>query len=179
MYRGEKIDLVAMEPEHVVTGNAWMNDPDITHYLSTYLPMPKKASMKWYDSVLNDPCSHVFAIVTKKGLHIGTVGLHGIDWKNRHGELGIVIGEDRFHGRGYGADSVRTILKFAFLEMNLNRVFLKVWAYNKKAISCYEKCAFRREGILRDALYHDGKFHDALLMGVLRRDFERLEKNNG
>jgi RimJ/RimL family protein N-acetyltransferase len=176
MIPGERIELHALEPGHLENANAWINDPDSRKYLSFYIPQPKNSTKKWYESMSGDPSNYVFAIQTKRGMHIGNIGLHGIDWKNRHGELGIVIGEKRYLDRGYGADAVHTLVRFAFREMNLNRVYLKVYAYNLRAVRCYEKCGFKREGVLRDAMFHGAKYYDALMMGILRKEFESAEK---
>jgi RimJ/RimL family protein N-acetyltransferase len=176
MYPGKKINLHALEPEHLENANAWINDPDIRKYLSVYIPEPRYGTERWYDSMMADPCHHVFAICTKSGRHIGNMGLHKIDWKNSNAELGILIGEQRYLSRGYGEDAVNTLLRFAFLELNLHRIYLSVWAFNNRAIACYEKCGFKKEGTSKDMLYHDGEYHDGLRMSILRNEFDGMEK---
>ncbi|MGQ9667827.1 MAG: GNAT family N-acetyltransferase [Anaerolineae bacterium] len=87
----------------------------------------------------------IFVIETTEGeewLPIGTIGLHRVDWKNRLGVLGIAIGEKRFWNRGLGTKAVRTLLRFAFLELNLHRVELEVYDFNPRAMRCYEKAGF-------------------------------------
>ena len=102
---------------------------------------------------------------------------HNIDWKNRKAVQGIFIGEKEYWGRGYGSDAIRALLGFAFREMNLHRVYLSVYDYNERAIRCYEKCGFRHEGRLRKARFSDGRYHDELMMGILREEFEELNGN--
>jgi RimJ/RimL family protein N-acetyltransferase len=96
-----------------------------------------------------------------------------VDWKNRSAVLGIVLGEKKHWGNGFGTDAVRLILGFAFRELNLHRVELDVYDYNVRAIRCYEKAGFRREGTLRDALFRDGAYHDVFRMAVLHSEFSR------
>jgi len=84
--------------------------------------------------------------------------------------MGIMIGDREYQDRGYGTDAVRTILRFAFDEMNLNRVWLHVHEDNARGIAVYRKCGFREEGRLRDVLLWDGVFHDAIVMSVLSTD---------
>ena len=62
----------------------------------------------------------------------------------------------------------RTLLRLAFSEMNLHRIHLRVDADNARGIRCYEKCGFRPEGTMRDAIFREGRYHDQLLMSVLR-----------
>lgn len=176
MITGAKIELHAIEPEHILAMNEWINDPALNRFLNRHIPQSVSSTKEWVDSLPADPNNHVFAVLTKKGSLIGTVGLHEIDWKNRHAKLGIVIGNAKYHGRGYGEDTVNTLLRFAFHELNLHRITLEVFAFNKRGAACYEKCGFRNEGVLRDAIYRDGKFHDSIFMGVLRKEFDKLEK---
>jgi RimJ/RimL family protein N-acetyltransferase len=64
------------------------------------------------------------------------------------------------------------MLGFAFRELNLHRVQLDVFAFNPRAIRCYEKAGFRHEGTLRDAFFRDGVFHDVHRMAVLETEFD-------
>ena len=114
----------------------------------------------------------MLAIETAEGVHIGNVGLHRIDWKNRNAEPGIAIGEKEYWNRGYGTDAIRTLLGLAFREMNLHRVFLRVDADNARGIRCYEKAGFRQEGTLREAVFKAGIYHDQYVMSILRSEFE-------
>ena len=110
---------------------------------------------------------------------IGNVGQIGLDWKNRSAFLGIVIAEKEYWGRGYGSDAIVTLLRFAFGEMNLHRIYLSVFDTNPRAIRCYEKCGFRHEGRAREALFRDGRYHDALQMAILRQEFFDKELTAG
>ena len=108
------------------------------------------------------------AIETKDGVHIGNCGLFHVEAENRSAELGIGIGESAYRSRGYGTDAVRAIVRFAFDEMNLNRVQLHTYAFNERAKKAYEKAGFVEEGRGRQARYARGVYHDVVTMGVLR-----------
>lgn len=130
------------------------------------------------ESLLSRRDDIVLAIEVREGsdwVHIGNIGLHRIDWVNRVAKLGIVIGERDYWGRGYGTEAVRTMLRYAFRELGLNRVELEVFAFNARALRCYEKTGFRREGVRRKALFRDGKYHDIILMGILREEFAEVD----
>jgi RimJ/RimL family protein N-acetyltransferase len=116
------------------------------------------------------------AIETKDGVHIGNCGLFHVEAENRSAELGIGIGESAYRSRGYGTDAVRAIVRFAFDEMNLNRVELGVFAYNERAIACYRKCGFVEEGRRRQARYARGAYYDVVVMGVLRGELTGGER---
>lgn len=177
MIPGKKVQLLAFEPEHIEKANTWVNDLDIQKWLTLHQPVPLHATKTWYKLMADSSNDHVFAIFTKRGKHIGNIGLHKIDWKNRNTELGICIGEKGYLGRGYGEDAIRTLLRFAFDELSLHRVCLHVFAFNDRAKACYKKCGFKEEGIYRDALFREGAFHDAACMGILDHEFRKLEKS--
>lgn len=173
MIVGTKVRLRAIEREDLPTFVRWFNDHEVTHYLQMTGPLSLAQEERWFESQLEDEKSMVLAIETLDGVHIGNLGLHRIDSRNRHAQLGIVIGEKEYWDKGCGTDAVRTALRYAFDELNLNRVYLRVYEYNKRAIRCYEKCGFRHEGTLRQDLFHDGRYHDTLIMGVLREEFDK------
>ena len=75
-------------------------------------------------------------------------------------------------GQGLGSEALRLVLAHAFGTLRLHRVSLEVYAFNERAIHVYEKVGFRHEGRLRDALWWDGRPHDALLMAVLATEWE-------
>jgi RimJ/RimL family protein N-acetyltransferase len=67
---------------------------------------------------------------------------------------------------------MKVLLKFAFERLNLNRVSLRVFDYNQRAIKSYEKCGFKREGVLRQDRFYAGGYHDTIMMGILRQEFQ-------
>jgi RimJ/RimL family protein N-acetyltransferase len=115
------------------------------------------------------------AIETSEVFHIGNIDLHQIDWKNRHAELGITIGEKAYWNQGYGTDAICSMLKLAFREMNMHRIQLRVDADNARAIRCYIKAGFKKEGTLRDAVFREGKYIDQHIMSILQQEFESNE----
>ncbi len=171
MIVGQKTRLRAIEREDIPTFVKWLNDPEVRHYLEMYLPMSKAEEEGWFEAQLKDDSSRIFAIETEEGVHIGNISLGDLDWKNRNAFLGIVIGEKEYWEQGYGTDAVIALLDFAFKEMNLHRIYLFTYDFNQRAIRCYEKCGFRHEGRARQAHFQDGRYHDHILMGILREEF--------
>ncbi len=55
---------------------------------------------------------------------IGRLGIFSIDWDKKQGELGIVIGEKKYWGHGYGRDAVRTLVDHIFMSSSLDRIYL-------------------------------------------------------
>jgi diamine N-acetyltransferase len=175
MIAGERVRLRPIERDDLPRYVEWFGDPEVRRHLLVWLPFSLAQEERWFENLqgrLERQEDVLLAIDTIGGLHIGNVGLHAIDWKNRNAELGIVIGEKSYWGQGYGTDAVRKMLNLAFHEMNLHRIFLRVDADNARGIRCYEKVGFRREGTLREAGFRENKYFDQHMMSILASEFE-------
>ncbi|HSJ56839.1 MAG TPA: GNAT family protein, partial [Anaerolineae bacterium] len=125
---------------------------------------------------IRDPSTVEFRIYTLDDDRlIGFVALHSLEWNNRAARLVIGIGEPEYRGRGYGSDALRLVLRYAFRELNLERVGLNVNGNNARAIRAYEKVGFRHEGAMRRALRRDGQWQDRIIMGILYDEWKSGE----
>jgi diamine N-acetyltransferase len=175
MIYGDSIRLRAVEREDIPTFVRWFNDPEVRDFLLMHAPMSLADEERWFESLPNRKNEFLFAVealVDGRWVHIGNVGLHDVDWKNSHATFGIALGEKQYWGQGYGTQAARTVLRYAFNELNLHRVELEVFAFNPRAIRCYEKAGFRLEGTRRQSHFHQGQYHDAYRMGILRDEFQ-------
>ncbi|HEY3343991.1 MAG TPA: GNAT family protein, partial [Anaerolineaceae bacterium] len=102
---------------------------------------------------------------------IGLILLDEIDWLNGVAWVAIGIGEREYWGKGYGADAMRLILRYAFDALHLHKVILDVFEYNQRAYRCYLKAGFIEEGRARDFLNRDGRRWDLIYMGALREEW--------
>lgn len=176
MLEGRLVRLRAMEPTDAERLYEWINDHEVTHYLMARYPYSLEFEKDWLAGAAkgNDFGEVRLAIETKDGVHIGNCGLHRGRPEDRHAELGIMIGEKDYQSNGYGTDAVMTLVRFAFEQMNLNKVSLGVFEFNERAQACYRKCGFVEEGRAREEYFQDGRYWDIVRMGVLRREFEAL-----
>ena len=171
MIRGTKTRLRALERDDLPHFVRWINDPETRHFMAMRYPLSMTEEETWWDGFLQRKNDHIFAIEAEDGTYIGNIGLHGLERENRRATLGIMIGDKRYWGEGYGTDAILAMLDWAFGYLNLNRVYLTAYAYNERAIGCYLKCGFRHEGTMRQARYVDGKYYDELMMGILREEY--------
>jgi len=105
---------------------------------------------------------------------IGNAVIEWIDWTNGNGwiRLGIGAAEDR--GKGFGSQTLRLLLRYAFAELNLYRVTAMMAEYNTGAIRLFQKFDFVEEVRRREALDRDGRRWDLLTFGQLRSEWESL-----
>ncbi|UCD97106.1 MAG: GNAT family N-acetyltransferase [Candidatus Bathyarchaeota archaeon] len=102
---------------------------------------------------------------------IGGSGLFKFDWTSRSAEVGISIYNPDYWGKGYGVESLNLLLRFAFKDLNLNRVELEVFEFNRRARKCYQKVGFQAVGRRRRARFIDGQHHDSIIMDLLREEW--------
>ncbi|HEY2278795.1 MAG TPA: GNAT family protein [Streptosporangiaceae bacterium] len=113
-----------------------------------------------------------FAIETldDPGVLVGHVGLWGWQTKDRCATIGIAFGREHI-GRGYGTDAMRVIVSYGFRELGLHRIQLGVAPFNPAGIRAYEKAGFAEEGRRREAVWHDGRWYDEVMMSVLDHEW--------
>jgi RimJ/RimL family protein N-acetyltransferase len=112
------------------------------------------------------------------GKPIGSCGLHNIDHRNQVATAGLAIGEKDYWKRGYGAEACLLLIKYGFEELNLNRISSAAYAENIGSIRMQKKVGFRQEGRGRELRFSEGKFHDEIFFGMLRREYIKLYKKS-
>lgn len=172
---GDRIMLREYQKEDLVFIRKWCNDPEIVENLSDVFLYPHtvNASEGFLNAMIEGRDNMKGFVIAHKESeeYIGQIDLFDLDWKNRSAELGIVIGRKEMLGKGYGAEAIKLLQHFAFQHMNLNRVQLQVYDFNKRAYKCYLKCGFREEGRLREKIYKNGRYADTICMSVLKREY--------
>lgn len=106
--------------------------------------------------------------------YLGTVSLKNIDLENCNAEFAIAI-RKAAQGKGVGHKATILILKKAFTEIGLQRVYLNVFANNVPAIKLYEKCGFIYEGEFRNHFLIDGNYVDLKWFGILNDEFDETK----
>ena len=155
----------------------WINDPRVRHFLHRAFPLSLEGEREAIRSRQGQPGGGTPEIVSflfaPRGEEepIGSTGLFGFDWPARVAEWGIVIDPAHWN-HGYGREVARRLLRYAFEELGLHRVSLSVTAHNLGGLRAYEAAGFVREGAQRERAYVEGAWHDVVLMGVLRREWE-------
>ncbi len=176
MIEGNIVRLRALELADLERVYGWINDREVTRYIAARYPMSRADEERWLKG--SSPNSFgggvQLAIETKDGAHIGNIDLIDVQPEDRKAGLGVMIGDKDYWSNGYGTDAVITILRFAFGEMNLNRVWLHAFDFNERAQASYRKCGFQEEGRLREHYYTEGKYFDSVVMSVLRDEFDAL-----
>ena len=131
-------------------------------------PLSEEAVSKWLSDIKNSP--HAW-VVEHDGQLLGEAKLHSFSEPDRRARFAVGFYDYNQLGKGLGKKVTRLVLSYAFEQLNLHRVDLRVLAYNTRAIDCYQKCGFVIEGRERESAHVDGEWYDDLIMGILAKDF--------
>lgn len=161
------LKLLSEEDEEYII--KWRNKKEIIDSFFSYKGVTLQEHRNWYQNYLKNDSRIEFIIIKKDNNEkIGTIGLSSIDFKNQKAEYGILIGEEQHQGKGYAKEASNAIIQYAFEELNLHRIYLKVFLDNLSAIEMYTGIGFEIEGVLRKDIFKNNIFKDVLVMSILR-----------
>lgn len=176
---GRQIYLRPLEYEDIEGGyHDWINDYEVFRGLLSPLPQTRESLANYVDRSRQPDCV-IFAVCDKESdRFIGTTRLSSIDWIHRNGVYGGMIGPAAFRGKGYGSDMLIQIIRYGFHFLGLNRIWSAAWIEHEVTLKAnLEKVGMKNEGTMRNHVYKDGEFHDCVVLGILRSDFD--EKHGG
>lgn len=164
------VNLVPHSTRHLAATFFWLaQNPCLRKQIdSLEPPSSQAANAECWKRRWADPTRADFAIIAD-GLHVGNCGLIDIDRRRRKAQLWIYVSNGK--GQGYGTLAVRRLLDFAFLEQQLQRVYIRVLANNLGAVAFYERLGFVHEGLLRQDTIHNGTGIDSHAMAILAKDY--------
>jgi RimJ/RimL family protein N-acetyltransferase len=168
-FQGALVRLRAFEEDDIPAVNEMVWDPEVSQHLAIAWPQPLAGTRQFWEGARKAEDGLVLAVETLRGELVGLCGLESISTRNHSAALGIWIGKP-FWDRGFGTDAVRTLCRFGFGEMHLNRIALTVYATNPRGRRAYEKVGFKEEGRWRSAQFVGGQLVDVIEMGLLADD---------
>lgn len=170
---GTNLYLRPLERADAPRVTPWLNDPEVRRTLAVHRPINLQSEEEFIAKVYQSEHDLVLGIVLNEGdTFIGVTGLHQMDFTNRHASFGIALGNKSVWNHGYGTEATALMVQYAFDTLNMNRVWLRVFEYNVAGIKTYEKVGFQREGVLRQEVYREGRYWDAIVMAILRGEWE-------
>lgn len=163
-----KQDLIYLRPMEIADTDkivAWRNQDRVRNNFIYRKPFTREGHLNWIRTQVETGHVVQFVICEREsGRAVGSVYFRDIDREKGCAEYGIFIGEDDAVGKGYGTQAAKLALAYAFEELKLRSVFLRVFADNMAARRSYEKAGFRiREGC-RDELVIDGEVRTVIFM---------------
>jgi RimJ/RimL family protein N-acetyltransferase len=169
--QGPRVRLVPFEREHIDHVLRWFNDPEVLRYVKRVTPLHRVQEEKYVERMTESRDDIVWTVLDENESVIGVSGIHRIDWVNRSGRTGTVIGERSVWRKGYGAEVMSTRTKWAFEELGLHRLQSECYVENVASRRCLEKAGYQLIGTARQRMWRNGRWHDLLLFDILAEDW--------
>ena len=174
IFEGQRVRLRAVEPSDWQTHYQWNFDSETAR--ATYeVPFPASRAQveSWAQGEAtkapeND--QYRFQIENLDGELVGTINSHSCDLRNGTFRYGLAVLSD-YQRRGYASEAILLVLRYYFQERRYHKVNVEVYGFNQASIALHERLGFTLEGRLRQMIYSDGVFHDALQYGMTRDEF--------
>jgi len=173
MIRGKHVILRPVEERDLPLLARWRNAPENRRFFFSPFLINPGGQKRWYDELLADRNRLILMVDTIDGCTVGMIGLDKIDWRNQEAESGLFLLDPEQRGQGYAEEAALLMTNYAFDELNLHRLYAVVYDFNEGVIALCEFFGFQREGVLRQAAYSGGKFHDKVILGLLREEWAR------
>lgn len=146
----------------------WMHDSEINcNFQADFASASLESVLDFIKDSFDDENQN-FAFVDKNDEYLGTISLKHISYKNQNAEYAIVA-RKKAHGTGAAVQATQELLKYAFEQLKLHKVYLNVLEDNVRAQKLYEKCGFMYEGTSPDAVFINGEFKALKWYGIIRK----------
>ena len=145
----------------------WLNDAQAAQTDAHYRPVDPLAFNEWLDRHTKAMPALFVIRVLRPARAIGFVLFKNLNPAFRAAELGVRIGAESDRGKGFGSAATALALNYAWDSLNLRRVCLTVFASNDRALAAYARAGFREEGLMRQAAFSAGQWHDVVMMAAL------------
>jgi RimJ/RimL family protein N-acetyltransferase len=170
---GQRVRLEPPRREYAPTFIRWFADRAVTRYMMIRHPTSLKKQEEWIEAMADSQADVLWTMTrAADGAVIGTIHLMKISWRHRHAELGYVIGERDQWRRGHATEAVELAIAYAFLELNLVKVWATVIVENEGSRRALEKNGFAQCALFRRDRYVEGRWHDLWVGEILREEWD-------
>jgi len=156
---------------------SWLNDSEVCNGNShATFPNNYSKTLAYVESIENSKTEIVFSIRWKKNdIHIGIVSLQKINYVNRSGEITMIVGDKNYRNKGVGTEALKLLIDFGFYTLNLNRIS-GTPTTNEGGIKICENNKMKKECLIREGLFKNGKYMDAIIYSILLKDYKMKNK---
>lgn len=167
-----KLEPIKKKYKELMQIAKWRNETLQTLRSTSPTEVDYDKQCRWVDKIIDDK---YFYIYNELGQFIGYCGLDKINETNKTAELSLLIGQP-FQKKGYGKETVKKLLKYAFNELHLNCIFIEVYTTENNWLNFWEKLGFKLEGIHLDRKYWQDCFYNSITASILKKEFLMQEK---
>lgn len=176
------IRLRALRSEDADVIWKWRNQPEIREMYAghPFFVNPEKEKI-WFEKILTSdiPIAAFGVEIIELEKLIGLTFLKNIDLIHRTAEFAIFMIDKEYENRWYLRHAYFLTLDFAFYDLNINRLWAKIYEYNRKALGLIQYFGFKKDGLLRQSAYKNGEFVNEVVLSLLKEEYDHLERKEG
>jgi RimJ/RimL family protein N-acetyltransferase len=174
---GEKIYLKEFLQENLNDPNyfKWLRDYDVVKnigHLEYLMPLQFTEVEKYFMDLTDSKNDSFFAVFFKENnTFIGTLKIGHINWRTGVADIGIMIGEKKYRGKGLSQDIIKIGCDYAFKKLSMRKITAGTASGNIAMCKCFERVGFKKEGIIRGQVLIEGVYEDHILYGLFPNEF--------
>ena len=179
MFLKKTVGLRSLEESDLEKLKKWRNLPHVNKTTREYKLLNMINQKKWFEKIHDDnpPIHIMFGIQNKNNELTGVCGLTYIDWKNRHSELSIYLAKKNWQESQQAKETIQIMLDYGFGEINLHRIYVEIFEIATENIKLFKKIKFKREAVLRDKLWRDGRWWNSQIYSIISSEYKNAKKN--
>lgn len=172
LLESERLTYVPVSLKHLSEDYvAWLNDPDVYKFLETRGNYTSDKLKQFLEGCESNPNLFWAIHIKTNNLHIGNIKIDPVNLVHGTAEYAIMMGRKTEWGKGYACEASARVIDFCFKDIGLRKITLGVIADNVAAIHLYKKLKFNIEGLYKNHVLHDGKYHDVIRMALFNKNF--------
>jgi len=166
------VNLRSLEIDDLGILKKWRNDKITRNHTREYRLLNMINQKHWFETIHKDnpPKFLMFGVTDKRKKLVGVCGLTYIDWKNRHCEISIILYLKNWQKTKEAKETISLLINYGFGELNMRRLWVEIFDTIPENIKLFESLNFHREGILRDKLWRQKKWHNSYIYSKLSTD---------
>ena len=177
MINGQHVGLRAVERSDLQNLKCWRNLPEFRKNFRESKELSSTDQDNWYQWLQdNHRNNFMFTIVDMQTNNpIGAAGLLYINWVIRSADFSFYIGHKKAYVDKSDSciEAISLLLKYGFGQLNLNKIWMEVYEYDKKKIEVFTKnFDFSIDGKLRNNCFHSGKYYDSYVISILEAEYK-------
>lgn len=172
----KRIYLSGLQPHHLAPDQPyyqWLNDLSLDEFTErSYFPNNPSRMNSYYDHANKNTNLILLGIFdSENDKHIGNITFQDINWINRRAFIAYLLGDKSYGGKGLVTEAVLMMMYYGFNRLNFERIYGGVSDMHDASKKICDKTGLKVEGKMRNHLYRNGEFSDALVVGALRNEW--------